>query len=552
MNGSAANVNRGQANIVGAKRGTLSLVIEEAYLLMGVMAIAFVSHTYNMFNYPLYLGDEGIYMEQAWSVLTDGKLSPYTYFYDHAPVGWFLLAWWGLLLPGKLLAFGMAINSGRVLMAVLHVASTFFLYRTTKKLSGSDMASVAASIVFSLSPMALFYQRMVLLDNIMVFWILLALYLIVVHGDRVLTLIGSGFAFSMALLTKENAIFFAPVFAYIIYSNLKGKYQFRFSAVGWMFTMLAIVSLYPIYALLKSELLPSTLQGLGSSQSPGERVSLIGTVIWQMGRSQGSILDPNSLFWEFSLRRWWPKDSFLVAIGFASVLVALLLGLHERKHRKGLLYASLLSLAYIFYMARGSVMLEFYVVPLLPFLAMTIGMMMARIFQLFPGRLIQTSVFTIALFAIVYGSVQASRDHYTLNLTQVQHNQLQYIRENIPPDAIMIVDDDLWVDLHDGGKNYPSYPNAHSHWKVTGDPEIRDKLLKNDWRNVDYVIVSNKLPETLQINGEKLVQDAIANSTLMARFEKGDVAVEVRRVNKPGRTPPAQTPQRGTTPQRNR
>jgi len=52
------------------------------------LLIGLVSHGWNMFRYPLYLTDEGIYMEQAWSVIKEGKLSPYTYFYDHAPMGW--------------------------------------------------------------------------------------------------------------------------------------------------------------------------------------------------------------------------------------------------------------------------------------------------------------------------------------------------------------------------------------------------------------------------------------------------------------------------------
>ena len=61
-----------------------------ALLVLSVLTGA-VTHGWNTFRYPLYLTDEGIYMEQAWSVLREGQLSPYTYFYDHAPAGWLLI-----------------------------------------------------------------------------------------------------------------------------------------------------------------------------------------------------------------------------------------------------------------------------------------------------------------------------------------------------------------------------------------------------------------------------------------------------------------------------
>src|SRR5690242_10105980 len=90
-------------------------------LIVLSLAIGLVTHGWNMFRYPLYLTDEGIYMEQAWSVLHMGKLSPYTYFYDHAPMGWLTIAGWVAILPGGFSAFGNAINTGRVLMLIVHL-----------------------------------------------------------------------------------------------------------------------------------------------------------------------------------------------------------------------------------------------------------------------------------------------------------------------------------------------------------------------------------------------------------------------------------------------
>src|SRR5207245_4540030 len=101
-----------------------------------------VTHGYNLFNYPLYITDEGIYSQQAWSVLREAQLSPYTYFYDHAPAGWLVIASWVAVLPSQFQTFGNAIDTGRALMLAAHVASTLLLYVVTARLSGSTLAAV--------------------------------------------------------------------------------------------------------------------------------------------------------------------------------------------------------------------------------------------------------------------------------------------------------------------------------------------------------------------------------------------------------------------------
>ncbi len=113
------------------------------------LASGALTHGYNLFNYPLYVTDEGIYIQQAWSVLREARLSPYTYFYDHAPAGWLAIASWVALLPAQFQTFGSAIDTGRALMLVVHLVSTFLLYRVTARLSGSTPAAVICSACIS-------------------------------------------------------------------------------------------------------------------------------------------------------------------------------------------------------------------------------------------------------------------------------------------------------------------------------------------------------------------------------------------------------------------
>ena len=83
-----------------------------------------------------------------------------------------------MALTGGPHTFGGAIDSGRVLMLLLHLAMVPLLYRVARKLGCGPPAAALAALLFSLSPLAIFYQRPVLLDNIMLFWVLLSLDLL--------------------------------------------------------------------------------------------------------------------------------------------------------------------------------------------------------------------------------------------------------------------------------------------------------------------------------------------------------------------------------------
>ena len=538
-----------QKPTAGASIGSVAL--ERVLLLVSLLTGA-IAHGYHLFLYPLYITDEGIYMEQAWSVLREGQLSPYTYVYDHAPAGWLVIAAWVSVLPHQFQIFGNAINTGRVLMLLVHVASTFLLFQSTRRLSGSLIAAVVACFLFNLSPLAVYYQRQVLLDNLMVFWLLLSLYLATSDNRRILTPLFSGLALGVSVLTKENAIFFVPFIGYLLYGKIRQQRNYRFVLSFWLFAELSIISLYFLYAVLKNELLPSHLN-FNLSTPPADHVSLLYTIWWQLHRSQGGILDLHSNFWTFSLGAWLPKDTFILAGGAVATLINLVYGLRDRRRHRGELVASLLALSYAFYLVRGSVMLEFYVVPLVPFLALNIGMLVSRILHSvvpasrrvpFLSGIARSAILAVSFAVLLlptggyvlvhdqYGKV-VPHDLYKLPLTPLQDEQLAFIRHNIPPDARIVMDDDLWVQLHDV---QPYYTRAHSHWKAAGDPTVRDKLFARNWQNIDYIVMSNKMLIAMQQNntdgGENYILEALQHARPIWQLTRGDITLAVYQVQK--------------------
>ncbi|HWE63297.1 MAG TPA: glycosyltransferase family 39 protein [Chloroflexota bacterium] len=503
--------------------------------------LTFVSHAYNMFSYPLYLGDEGIYMEQAWTVLKARGLTPYTYFYDHAPAGWILIAAWLRLLPHGVYQWGVAINSGRVLMLLLAVTSTVLLYRLASRLTGSSAAGFLAGVIFALSPLSLYYGRMVLLDNIMLFWLLVALALIT-DGDDLFAFFGGGAAFGVALLTKETAIFFAPVVIYAVYSNSKLRPFFRFALSGWSFLVLAVVSFYPLFALLKGELFGTDAFLL---RAQGSHVNLLGAIQWQLvARSvkAGSILhyanQSNGSFWDYYLHKWAFKDPVILPLGLAATLFNVATGLARRDLRRTALTSAALALSYAYYLVRGAVLLEFYIIPLLPFVALNIALAAHTLLRFLPHRIALLALVGIALATgIFFLKEHSASDAFSVQQTPLQVAQLAWVRAHIPTNAVVEIDDDLWTDLHDGaGSAFPVYLHAEPYSKIAGDPAVRRRDHITTWRDINYVVASNQMGQVLKNDTQDLTgiaQGAYLHSTVLAYWQLGGVRVEVRRVVPP-------------------
>jgi 4-amino-4-deoxy-L-arabinose transferase-like glycosyltransferase len=508
-------------------------------LLVLAILIGGLTHGWNAFRYPLYITDEGIYSEQAWSVLREDRLTPYTYFYDHAPFGWLMLAGWVGPLPGQFWAFGNPINTGRVLMVLVHMGSVFLLFEVVRRFSGSLSAAFLATFVFNVSPLAVYYQRQVLLDNLMVFWVLLGLYLIARRDGRVVSAMGSGFAFGLAMITKENALFLLPGFGYLMHRGISAQANRRFSMSFCWFAVAAPVAVYGLLATIKNEMLPEGLD-FNLSRPPADHVSLMYTLWWQVNRTPTT--SNGSAFADLLRGSWLFKDAYLLAVGTVATVVVLMLGLADRKRRAPMLGAAVLALGYGFYLTR-SVLLDFYVVPLVPLLALNIGLLYAHLTRRW--KPLAAGALTIGIMAVPLAqpngylmsyNLQGKRqlaDQYRLSLTDMQAAQVAWIRAHIPPSSRIITDDDIWVTLHDGK---PPYPNAHSHWKASADPDVRDKVFHSNWHRLDYVVMSNKMHLAMQQNNSNGAESWILaavdqHGTRVWQASRGNVELEIVKIN---------------------
>ena len=493
--------------------------------LLAVIAVALIAHSYNIFGYPLYLGDEGIYMARAYAVTELGWLTPYTYWYDHAPAGWLLIAAWSLL-SGGFDTFGPAVNGGRVLMLLLHLATVAMLFRITHRLTAGNLfAAVSVGLVYALSPLTLTYGRMVLLDNIMIFWVVLAALQLLQHNGRLWPIMFSGFCFGIAVLSKENAFLLLPAFIYGLWTLVEPNHA-RFARAGWLFAALATISLYPLYAAIRTELFSFDL--ISSFAGQGGSISLLGSVLWQLGRSGGGApWNPNSDFYQMLVANWWQKDMWLLSLGVAATIWNLVRGDHARR------LVALLAILAAISIGHGNPVFEFYIVSVLAFLALNIGIVIADLAGLLRSQALAPMAL-VAIVAVSWSNLERQKDIFTLDLTAIQRQALAWVREHVPDAAQIVTDDDLWVDLRAKSEVFPNFPGAHSHWQVADDPAVYRDLFHDDWRLIDYLVLTPNLDQIFAREKSKMTYLAYSNSTSVTSFSEGNARVEIRKVNHPG------------------
>lgn len=567
------------------------LVTHWEWLLIGaILLLAGLAHGINMFHFPYFESDEGTYMSQAWAILHEGQLAPYTYWYDHAPGAWIQIAFWEVL-TGGMHSLGPSVYSGRVLMLLFQLGSVFLVYRITRQLTHSQWTASVAALLFALDPYGLYFHRRILLDNICAFWMLLALTLVLSRRLTLTKICLSAVALAIAVLSKEVAVVVIPAFIYLVYLR-SHPLQRRVALGAWLTLVLSVCSLYVLMAVIKGELFPAgTL--LGGSDP---HVSLIGSLLYQSSRGTTGGVTGKALYALQALVGWVYDDPLPIGGGTLCMVWALLR--MRRKREVGAL--ALMLLALWAFLLRGGVVFGFYIVPLLPLLSILVSLAAfeavsalraqtslwgagrewwARLVAALerwsarwgvswghwwgePARTLQRWVSPALMILIAVGVVSGVGAGYvtdahlgyalpgnapTLPWTNRQADgQLQavaWVRQNVPANETVVVENSLWVDLRDAGTaSVASYPNVQWDIKVGSDPAISGGIFHDDWHMIDYVIITPQVRADATAASVPLVQQAIDHCTIVASFNTGGWPVSVCKVANGRHTPSQQAP----------
>jgi 4-amino-4-deoxy-L-arabinose transferase-like glycosyltransferase len=491
----------------------------DLWLCLALIAVVLIVQGWNIAGYPTVSDDEGTYLAQAWAVQHGHGLAPYTYWYDHPPVGWIqlsALSW----LPHALFHGHLAAAYARFVMLPVTAADVALLYVLARRLTGSRWAAVLAGALFALSPLSVTLQREVFLDNFAVCWILAAFVLATSPRAHLWHHTAAGLCTAVAVLSKETILIAVPGLAVVLWQSTHRDTR-KFSAVGFSVALALAVVFYPLYALLKGELVP----GAG-------HVSLLGGLAFQMSRAGSGFMFTPGTGSNLTLHAWLYYDPVLIVAGVVSALPALAV---RRLRGPAIAALALAAMA-----LRPGYLPAMYVIQALPFLALCAAGTAHRLALLIlrrrptehryerPARYTLLGLVTGLCIALVVPAwYSGDRTAATADPNAAYSAASTWMRTNLRPDPHdkIVLDDALWLDAVDTGFT----PGTGAIWfyKVDLDPEV-NAALTHGWKSLDYVVSTPTIRSDL--SSLPTVAAALANSLVLAVFGSGGDRIEVRRV----------------------
>jgi endo-1,4-beta-D-glucanase Y len=486
---------------------------KEILVIILVLILAGVTHGINMFHFPYFENDEGIYISQGWSVFNLSKLSPYTYWYDHAPLGWIVIGLWQRA-TGGVFAFGDSVASGRALMFCIHLLTSGGLIYIGKKVTGRYLAGILAVIVFSLSPLAIYYQRRVLLDNLAIFWVILSWAVMMKWPLKIWPSMLSAVFAGFAVLSKEIAIFFIPAWLYLIWIGSKKNKPFVFAV--WLSAFGLVVSIYFLFAWLKGELLPYGFLG-----EVKERVSLFDTLRQQLSRGIAyPFWDQRSLFYQ-NFQGWLIKDPVLTWGMTAVLAVSVLLAIRVKKIR----IPAVFLLCFATFLLRSRLIIDFYIIPIIPLAALTYGVVIDFLWLKIKRHEVKSALALIMVFVTAAGLGFRNIGQFTKDENKSLREAVDFVKKTANPNDLVVADSSIYLDL-----KLPRYVgdrslnNVHWAWKIEGDKQISKDVMEDDWRNIRYLVLSHEMLKQIRDFDAKTIKEAVDNSDQLIMYTAGSTS----------------------------
>ncbi|HEX3641742.1 MAG TPA: glycosyltransferase family 39 protein [Ktedonobacteraceae bacterium] len=505
-----------QINPVLQREIIIPLWFEALVVIIG-LGIAMAVHGINLFGFPSYQQGEGILMSNAWAIL-HGQLEPNTYNYDQTPLGWILIAGWAVI-SGGFATFGNAINSGRALMLLFSFGSSLLVYLIARRLSGSRGAGLLAVLLFTLSPLGITFQREVVLENIGIFWLLLSLHLVVSGNSRLQSLVLAGVSLGIAILTKEIFLIFFPVMFYAV-SLHATTFQRKFALMAFLYIVLALTSLFALFAILKGELLP------------GNHPSLWAGIV---NHIQTAVSESDfSGTWKI-----WMQGEMPLFIASAVAVVVNMLG--GSRNRLQWLLAFLLLSIWIFILSTNIIFPSYFVI-LLPLMAINIAMAINAPIRWLSKRIGFDIVRVLLIFGIIGAlvpyRVQSTHVLTTQDAIRSQVNALTWIRQHVPQNATVVANSYLYADLHEpAGSGGKVYDHAQFYLDVVHNPDIRFTVLHDNWEKIDYIVADQQILQDVRNHPADMIllDRAFHHATLQQEFRADNndpqTSVQIYQIN---------------------
>ncbi len=218
---------------------------------LGILLAGFALRLFHLTIIPVF-ADEAIYIRWSQIMVSEPTLRFLPLSDGKQPLFMWILMFYVKRLSDPLFA-------GRLLSAVSGIGSMIGLFLLTYYIFKSKLAALFASILWALSPLSLFFDRMALVDSLLTCLGIWTLYLSLITADSLrldLAMI-TGFSLGLASLTKSPALFFAALIPVAVILLKKPKNILKYAGLLMViyfiaFGMYNIQRLGPNFSLLSS------------------------------------------------------------------------------------------------------------------------------------------------------------------------------------------------------------------------------------------------------------------------------------------------------------
>jgi hypothetical protein len=485
------------------------LVPDHATALL-IFTAALVIGSWNVTGSPAFQDDEGTYVAQAVAV-QNGQLAPYTYWYDHPPLGWIQLAALGWIPQLLNLGAGSDLAAMRYVAALLFAITATLVYLLARRIRVRLPFAAFAAAVFVCSPLSLTLGRQVYLDTVALPWILFAFYLALSPGRALWHHVGAGVAFAIGVLSKLTVAVFGP--ALLVAMLGRGRFAGRsFSIVGFLGIGTLVLTLYPMMAVLRGELFAGP-----------DHVSLQDAMTYQFLSRSGSgwIWEPDSSRYEL-LQSWLFLDTYLLIGGVVGAIVCLL---EPRTRWIGIAIACFA----IPVVASQGYLPAMYIIGILPFLALAIGAaahMVWRNLRVFMAKRMSGTRLGPVLGAAFIGLLlvlipveqwvtRGAPLLATADQNRDWRSALEWVDDNVPRDEVIVVPYSMWQDVDKLGWNDPW--QAIVLEKVDLDSQFETEHPEG-WRAIDWIVEGPTVAPNIDYLALEKVRQAYDDSRIVASF----------------------------------
>jgi hypothetical protein len=498
-------------------RSSKSHKLRNSALLVSALALVGGAMAWNLQGYPGRANDdEGTYVDRAWAMLYLHHLSNYTYYWDHPFLGWATIAAWAGLTDG-FARDSRSVMVGRELMWILTIISSLLLYVIARRIELRPVFAIAAIILFGLSPVSIWYHRMVSLDNLATVWVLAAMVLAVSRNRSWMAAVGSGACFAISFWNKETILLLLPAVLWLLWQHTDRLIRLT-NITSFLIVCIGGIASYPLLAVLKGELLPG--RGHDSLWSEG--------IVYQLfsRQSTGSLLNFHSGTYQ-QFHSWLQLDPWLLLGGG----LAMISGFCIRKLRPFALAFGVQVVA----MVKGGYIPYAFVTAMLPFASLLIAgtadtwwrpvMKVCRhhrkraqtiliLTASHVGKVVVVAAMALFVVAIVPHWLRWFQQQSKVNGFATETAAVNWVAQHVPAGDMVVCDAYPWLDIKLRTHATPVYL-----WQIDSDPQVMRTQLPKGYKSISYMVLEPSSPLTFAaLPGRPTLEAAIRHSVIVERF----------------------------------